>query len=89
MCWLTIGCTRRSSGAIVQLRGGVPVAIVLVDHDEFRNVPLGERRHLSVPDTRGIWRLKYCRGAVDGELIVIKVGVQPEPPRIVTFTPYV
>jgi UDP-N-acetyl-D-mannosaminuronic acid dehydrogenase len=32
------------------------VAIVLVDHDEFRNVPLGERRHLSVLDTRGIWR---------------------------------
>jgi UDP-N-acetyl-D-mannosaminuronic acid dehydrogenase len=31
------------------------VAIVLVDHDEFRNVPLGERRHLSVLDTRGIW----------------------------------
>jgi UDP-N-acetyl-D-mannosaminuronic acid dehydrogenase len=32
------------------------VAIVLVDHDEFRTVPLGERRHLSVLDTRGIWR---------------------------------
>ncbi|MGH6864398.1 MAG: UDP binding domain-containing protein, partial [Methylocella sp.] len=32
------------------------VAIVLVDHDEFRNVPLAERRHLSVLDTRGIWR---------------------------------
>jgi UDP-N-acetyl-D-mannosaminuronic acid dehydrogenase len=31
------------------------VAIVLVDHDEFRNVPLAERRHLSVLDTRGIW----------------------------------
>jgi UDP-N-acetyl-D-mannosaminuronic acid dehydrogenase len=32
------------------------VAIVLVDHEEFRSVPLGERRHLAVLDTRGIWR---------------------------------
>jgi UDP-N-acetyl-D-mannosaminuronic acid dehydrogenase len=32
------------------------VAIVLVDHDEFRNIPLGERRHLAAMDTRGIWR---------------------------------
>lgn len=32
------------------------VAIVLVDHDEFRSIPLGERRHLAVLDTRGIWR---------------------------------
>lgn len=32
------------------------IAVVLVDHDEFRSVPLGERRHLAVLDTRGIWR---------------------------------
>lgn len=31
------------------------VAIVLVDHEEFRSVPLGDRRHLAVLDTRGIW----------------------------------
>ncbi len=32
------------------------VAILLVDHDQFRMVPLAERRHLAVLDTRGIWR---------------------------------
>jgi UDP-N-acetyl-D-mannosaminuronic acid dehydrogenase len=32
------------------------VAIVLVDHDEFKMVPLAERRHLAVVDTRGIWQ---------------------------------
>lgn len=32
------------------------VAVVLVDHEEFRSVPLAERRHLAVLDTRGIWR---------------------------------
>lgn len=32
------------------------VAVVLVDHDDFRRVPAGDRRHLSVIDTRGIWR---------------------------------
>ena len=32
------------------------VAIILVDHDEFRMVPLAERRHLDVIDTRGIWQ---------------------------------
>ena len=32
------------------------VAIVLVDHEEFRSVPLAERRHLAVLDARGIWR---------------------------------
>jgi UDP-N-acetyl-D-mannosaminuronic acid dehydrogenase len=32
------------------------VAIVLVDHEDFRSIPLGERRHLAVLDTRGIWR---------------------------------
>jgi UDP-N-acetyl-D-mannosaminuronic acid dehydrogenase len=32
------------------------VAIVLVDHDQFKMVPLAERRHLAVIDTRGIWQ---------------------------------
>jgi UDP-N-acetyl-D-mannosaminuronic acid dehydrogenase len=32
------------------------VGIVLVDHDEFRNVQLASRRHMAVLDTRGIWR---------------------------------
>ena len=32
------------------------VAIVLVDHDQFKIVPLAERRHLAVLDTRGIWQ---------------------------------
>lgn len=32
------------------------IAIILVDHDQFRLVPLAERRHLSVIDTRGIWQ---------------------------------
>ena len=32
------------------------VAIILVDHDEFKMVPLAERRHLQVIDTRGIWQ---------------------------------
>ena len=32
------------------------VAIVLVDHDQFKNIPLAERRHLAVLDTRGIWQ---------------------------------
>jgi tetratricopeptide (TPR) repeat protein len=32
------------------------VAIVLVDHDHFKMVPLAERRHLAVIDTRGIWQ---------------------------------
>jgi UDP-N-acetyl-D-mannosaminuronic acid dehydrogenase len=32
------------------------IAIVLVDHDEFKLVPLAERRHLDVIDTRGIWQ---------------------------------
>ena len=31
------------------------IAILLVDHDEFKMVPLAERRHLDVIDTRGIW----------------------------------
>jgi len=32
------------------------IAIVLVDHDEFKIVPLADRRHLDVIDTRGIWQ---------------------------------
>jgi UDP-N-acetyl-D-mannosaminuronic acid dehydrogenase len=32
------------------------IAILLVDHDEFKMVPLAERRHLTVIDTRGIWQ---------------------------------
>ena len=32
------------------------VAVVLVDHDQFKLVPLAERRHLAVIDTRGIWQ---------------------------------
>jgi UDP-N-acetyl-D-mannosaminuronic acid dehydrogenase len=32
------------------------IAIVLVDHDQFKMVPLAERRHLAVIDTRGIWQ---------------------------------
>ncbi len=32
------------------------IAIVLVDHDEFKLVQLAERRHLDVIDTRGIWQ---------------------------------
>jgi UDP-N-acetyl-D-mannosaminuronic acid dehydrogenase len=31
------------------------IAILLVDHDEFKMVSLAERRHLDVIDTRGIW----------------------------------
>jgi UDP-N-acetyl-D-mannosaminuronic acid dehydrogenase len=32
------------------------VGVVLVDHDEFRGVPTGARRHMALLDTRGIWR---------------------------------
>jgi len=32
------------------------IAIVLVDHDQFKMIPLTERRHLAVIDTRGIWQ---------------------------------
>ncbi len=32
-----------------------PVMVVLVDHDLFRSVPLEERGHAAVLDTRGIW----------------------------------
>jgi UDP-N-acetyl-D-mannosaminuronic acid dehydrogenase len=32
------------------------IAILLVDHDEFKMTPLAERRHLEVIDTRGVWQ---------------------------------
>lgn len=32
------------------------IAIVLVDHDQFKNVPTFDRRHLAVLDARGMWR---------------------------------
>jgi UDP-N-acetyl-D-mannosaminuronic acid dehydrogenase len=32
------------------------IAVLLVDHDEFKMVSLAERRHLDVIDTRGIWQ---------------------------------
>jgi UDP-N-acetyl-D-mannosaminuronic acid dehydrogenase len=32
------------------------IALLLVDHDEFKMTPLAERRHLDVIDTRGIWQ---------------------------------
>jgi len=32
------------------------IAILLVDHNQFKTVPLTERRHLTVLDTRGIWQ---------------------------------
>ncbi len=32
------------------------IALLLVDHDEFKMVALAERRHLDVIDTRGIWQ---------------------------------
>jgi UDP-N-acetyl-D-mannosaminuronic acid dehydrogenase len=32
------------------------IAVLLVDHDEFKLVSLAERRHLDVIDTRGIWQ---------------------------------
>ena len=32
------------------------VAILLVDHDPFKAVPLADRRHLALLDTRGVWQ---------------------------------
>ena len=32
------------------------IAIILVDHDQFKTIPLAERRHMAVLDTRGIWQ---------------------------------
>jgi UDP-N-acetyl-D-mannosaminuronic acid dehydrogenase len=32
------------------------IAVLLVDHDQFKTIPLAERRHLAVLDTRGIWQ---------------------------------
>ncbi|MEQ1541458.1 MAG: UDP-N-acetyl-D-mannosamine dehydrogenase [Novosphingobium sp.] len=39
------------------------VLIVLVDHDQFKAVPLAERAHLQVYDTRGIWLDQPCPAA--------------------------
>jgi UDP-N-acetyl-D-mannosaminuronic acid dehydrogenase len=38
------------------------VAVVLVDHDQFKLIPLAERRHLAVIDMRGIWQDMLGRG---------------------------
>ncbi len=35
---------------------GCEIAIILVDHDEFKMIPIAERRHLQVIDSRGIWQ---------------------------------
>lgn len=32
------------------------LGILLVDHDEFRSVPVDDRAHMTVLDTRGLWR---------------------------------
>lgn len=32
------------------------IAILLVEHNQFKNVPVFDRRHMTVLDTRGIWR---------------------------------
>ena len=38
------------------------IAIILVDHDQFKMVPLAERRHMAILDTRGIWQDMTARG---------------------------
>jgi len=53
----------RTGAELLDLRTALAaceVAIVLVDHDEFRTIPLGERGHLTALDTRGIWRESQC-----------------------------
>jgi UDP-N-acetyl-D-mannosaminuronic acid dehydrogenase len=42
------------------------IAIVLVDHDQFKSIPLADRRHLAVLDTRGIWQDMPDRDFVAG-----------------------
>lgn len=32
------------------------IGILLVDHDQFKSVPIFDRRHMSILDTRGLWR---------------------------------
>jgi UDP-N-acetyl-D-mannosaminuronic acid dehydrogenase len=32
------------------------IAVILVDHDQFKMIPLAERRHMAVIDTRGVWQ---------------------------------
>ena len=42
------------------------IAIVLVDHDQFKMIPLAERRHLAVIDTRGVWQdMPQCLSSGD------------------------
>jgi UDP-N-acetyl-D-mannosaminuronic acid dehydrogenase len=43
------------------------VAVVLVDHDQFKMIPLAERRHLAVIDTRGIWQDMPTAAREEGE----------------------
>ena len=42
------------------------IAIVLVDHDQFKHVPPFNRRHMTVLDTRGIWRDLATTGTLFG-----------------------
>jgi UDP-N-acetyl-D-mannosaminuronic acid dehydrogenase len=48
-----------TGATLVDLAGALAsceIAIVLVDHDEFKGISTSERRHLEVLDSRGIWR---------------------------------
>lgn len=40
------------------------LAVVLVEHDQFKNVPVFNRRHMTVLDTRGIWRDAVTTGGL-------------------------
>ncbi len=49
-----------------------PVFIVLVDHDEFKSVPLDERSDKLVYDTRGIWGdRQFVERAADKERLAV------------------
>jgi len=37
------------------------IAIILGDHDQFKMIPLAERRHLAVIDTRGVWQTCWAK----------------------------
>jgi len=50
------------------------IAIVLVDHDQFKMMPLAERRHLAVLDTRGIWQDMPVQSTVGGILAPISAA---------------
>ena len=48
-----------TGATLVNLAGALAsceIAIVLVDHEEFKAISTSERRHLDVLDSRGIWR---------------------------------